>query len=112
MIARVSRPSRTERITRSWPGRSPSCPKRSRSVRWSFELAERRGIAPELAKEKPRMTERRHGDRRAGETRRTEVRLAAVGDVHCGKTGGGTLQPLFAQAAAAADILLLAGDLT
>lgn len=58
------------------------------------------------------MTERRHGDRRAGETRRTEVRLAAVGDVHCSKTAGGTLQPLFAQAAAAADILLIAGDLT
>ncbi|RPJ69604.1 MAG: metallophosphoesterase [Acidobacteria bacterium] len=44
--------------------------------------------------------------------RRTEVRLAAVADVHCGKSGAGGLQQLFTQAAAAADILLLAGDLT
>ena len=58
------------------------------------------------------MTERRQGDRRLVEGRRTEVRLAAIADVHCPKTGGGSLQPLFAQAAASADILLLAGDLT
>ena len=40
------------------------------------------------------------------------VRLAAVGDIHCGKTSQGTLQPLFAQAAELADVLLLCGDLT
>ena len=40
------------------------------------------------------------------------VRLAAIGDVHCGKNSQGTLQPLFAQAAEAADVLVLCGDLT
>jgi len=40
------------------------------------------------------------------------VRLAAVGDIHCGKTSQGTLQPLFAQASQIADILILCGDLT
>jgi len=40
------------------------------------------------------------------------VRLAAVGDIHCSKTSQGTLQPLFAQAAELADVLLLCGDLT
>src|SRR5215467_4150696 len=45
-------------------------------------------------------------------TPKETVRLAAVGDVHCGKTAQGTLQPLFAQIAAAADVLVLCGDLT
>jgi Icc-related predicted phosphoesterase len=40
------------------------------------------------------------------------IRLAAVADVHCSRSSAGTLQPLFAQAAATADVLLLAGDLT
>lgn len=40
------------------------------------------------------------------------VRLAAVADIHCTRTSQGTLQPLFAQAASSADILLLCGDLT
>lgn len=40
------------------------------------------------------------------------VRIAAVGDVHCPKNGKGSLQPLFAQAAELADILVLCGDLT
>jgi Icc-related predicted phosphoesterase len=40
------------------------------------------------------------------------VRVAAVGDLHCTKTSQGALQPLFARIAEAADILLLAGDLT
>jgi Icc-related predicted phosphoesterase len=40
------------------------------------------------------------------------VRLAAVGDVHCGRGSEGQLKPLFEQAAAQADILLLPGDLT
>jgi Icc-related predicted phosphoesterase len=39
------------------------------------------------------------------------VRLAAVGDLHYTKTSHGTLQPLFAQIAKSADILLLCGDL-
>jgi Icc-related predicted phosphoesterase len=40
------------------------------------------------------------------------VRIAAVGDIHCTRTSQGTLAPLFAQAAQAADVLLLCGDLT
>src|SRR3954453_11383442 len=45
-------------------------------------------------------------------TPKQTVRLAAVGDVHCGKTAPGALQPLFAQVAEAADVLVLCGDLT
>jgi Icc-related predicted phosphoesterase len=40
------------------------------------------------------------------------VRAAAMGDLHCARTSQGAFQPLFAQVAAAADLLLLAGDLT
>jgi Icc-related predicted phosphoesterase len=41
------------------------------------------------------------------------VRIAAVGDLHYGRTAAqGSLQPLFSQIADAADILVLAGDLT
>jgi Icc-related predicted phosphoesterase len=40
------------------------------------------------------------------------IRLAAVGDVHCGKSSQGKLEPLFARAAALADVLVLCGDLT
>ena len=40
------------------------------------------------------------------------VRLAVVGDVHCGKNTQGQLAPLFAAAAEAADVLVLCGDLT
>jgi 3',5'-cyclic AMP phosphodiesterase CpdA len=40
------------------------------------------------------------------------VRVAAVGDLHVGKTSQGALQPLFAAASANADVLLLCGDLT
>jgi Icc-related predicted phosphoesterase len=40
------------------------------------------------------------------------VRLAAVGDLHCTKAGQGSLRSLVAQANAAADVLLLCGDLT
>lgn len=42
----------------------------------------------------------------------TTVRIAAVGDLHCSKTSQGSLQPVFAQAAQTADVLLLCGDLT
>jgi Icc-related predicted phosphoesterase len=41
-----------------------------------------------------------------------KIRLAAVGDLHCNTSSAGTLRPLFAQAAEAADILVLCGDLT
>lgn len=40
------------------------------------------------------------------------IRVAAVADIHCTKTSQGVLQPLFAQASAIADVLLLCGDLT
>src|SRR4051794_9330487 len=40
------------------------------------------------------------------------VRIAAVGDIHCAKSSPGTIQPLFAQIAERADVLLLCGDLT
>jgi len=40
------------------------------------------------------------------------VRFAAVGDLHCTKDSAGSLKGLFAQAAEAADALLLCGDLT
>ncbi len=40
------------------------------------------------------------------------VRLAALADLHFTRAAAGTLQPLFAQASAAADVLLLCGDLT
>jgi Icc-related predicted phosphoesterase len=40
------------------------------------------------------------------------MRLAAVGDLHCSKTSQGALQPLFAAMAAAADVIVLCGDLT
>jgi Icc-related predicted phosphoesterase len=43
---------------------------------------------------------------------RNTVRIAAMGDVHCTKNSHGSLQPLFAQAARDADILVLCGDLT
>lgn len=40
------------------------------------------------------------------------VRLAAVGDIHCGKTSQGAFQELFRQISEAADVLALCGDLT
>jgi Icc-related predicted phosphoesterase len=44
-------------------------------------------------------------------TVKTTVRLAAVGDLHCTKNSQGMLQPMFAQVARNADVLLLCGDL-
>lgn len=41
-----------------------------------------------------------------------KVRVAAVGDIHYGRGSVGGLQPLLAQLAEAADVLLLCGDLT
>ena len=40
------------------------------------------------------------------------VRVAAVGDLHCTRTSAGSFHVLFSQVAKAADMLLLAGDLT
>ena len=46
------------------------------------------------------------------ESSRRRVRLAAMGDIHCTRDSAGTLRGLFAQAAEAADVLVLCGDLT
>jgi Icc-related predicted phosphoesterase len=40
------------------------------------------------------------------------MRLAAVGDLHCTKASQGAFQPIFAAMSAAADVLVLCGDLT
>ena len=40
------------------------------------------------------------------------MRIAAVGDLHCTRQSHGTLRGLFAEASAAADMLVLCGDLT
>ncbi|MBI2756975.1 MAG: metallophosphoesterase [Chloroflexi bacterium] len=40
------------------------------------------------------------------------VRIAAAADIHCTKASQGVLQPIFARAAAAADVIALCGDLT
>lgn len=41
-----------------------------------------------------------------------KLRVAALGDLHCGATSGGLFQPLFRKVSEQADVLLLAGDLT
>lgn len=51
-------------------------------------------------------------DRRRGDRRARTVRLAAVGDFHCGEGDAGSYRALFARANEEADVLLLAGDLT
>ena len=40
------------------------------------------------------------------------MRIAAVGDLHCKKNSQGAFEPLFAAMGAAADVLVLCGDLT
>lgn len=45
-------------------------------------------------------------------TGRDTLRIAAIADIHVKKTSAGTLQPIFAQATAEADVILLCGDLT
>jgi Icc-related predicted phosphoesterase len=40
------------------------------------------------------------------------VRIAALGDLHCTRTSQGAFQPLLARVAEAAELLVLAGDLT
>lgn len=53
-------------------------------------------------------------ERRSGGDRRrdTRIRLAAVGDFHCGAEDVGAYRDLFAEANACADVLVLTGDLT
>lgn len=50
--------------------------------------------------------------RRAEDRRRQVVRIAAVGDFHCGEKDVGLYREQFAKVNDAADVLLLAGDLT
>ncbi|HET7275993.1 MAG TPA: metallophosphoesterase [Longimicrobiaceae bacterium] len=66
--------------------------------------------APEQLQSRPRR-ERRKGDRRRDDAPRS-VRIAAVGDFHCGEEDSGAYRPLFARVNEEADVLLLAGDLT
>ena len=40
------------------------------------------------------------------------MRVAAVGDLHCTRSSQGALQPLFSAMSAAADVIVLCGDLT
>ncbi|MEO5568758.1 MAG: metallophosphoesterase, partial [Gemmatimonadaceae bacterium] len=42
----------------------------------------------------------------------TTLRIAAISDIHYGKTSAGSMTQLFAQIAESADILLIGGDLT
>lgn len=50
--------------------------------------------------------------RRAEDPPRSIVRIAAVGDFHCGEGDAGKYRDRFAQANGEADVLVLAGDLT
>jgi Icc-related predicted phosphoesterase len=59
-----------------------------------------------------RAAEARPFGRRAEDRRRQVVRIAAVGDIHCGEKDGGLYREQFAKVNDEADILLLAGDLT
>ena len=53
-------------------------------------------------------------ERRAGHDRRRDsrLRIAAVGDFHCGEEDVGAFRELFAAANDAADVLVIAGDMT
>ena len=42
----------------------------------------------------------------------SQVRIAAIGDLHFGKSSAGALQPLLSQIATDVDVLVIAGDLT
>jgi Icc-related predicted phosphoesterase len=44
--------------------------------------------------------------------RRRELRIAALGDVHCSGAEAGALRPVFIDAAREADVLVICGDLT
>lgn len=60
----------------------------------------------------PERAERRAGDRRETDRRGRTVRIAAVGDFHCGEQDMGAYRSGFARASREADVLVLAGDLT
>jgi Icc-related predicted phosphoesterase len=63
------------------------------------------------APDRARRAERRSGgERRAGASRR--LRIAAVGDIHCGEEDAGSYRELLGRANSDADVLVLAGDLT
>jgi Icc-related predicted phosphoesterase len=51
-------------------------------------------------------------DRRRGDGGPRPLRLAAVGDFHCGESDAGAYRELFAHANEEADVLVLTGDLT
>lgn len=51
-------------------------------------------------------------NRRRADERGRVLRIAAVGDFHCGEQDAGAFRALFAQANDEADVLVLAGDLT
>lgn len=53
-----------------------------------------------------------HGDPPPVTEQRKPVRIAALGDLHCARTSAGKFQSLFTQISEAADMVLLAGDLT
>lgn len=55
---------------------------------------------------------RRSGERRRDGRHWPSVRIAAVGDFHCGEEDAGAYRSLFARVNEEADVLLLAGDLT
>ncbi|HSU12764.1 metallophosphoesterase family protein [Longimicrobium sp.] len=57
-------------------------------------------------------SDRRGGRRRDDRRRSGIVRIAAVGDFHCGEEDAGRYREAFARANDEADVLLLAGDLT
>ena len=60
----------------------------------------------------PRAPGRAMGRRREDRRRDGVVRVAAVGDFHCGEEDAGRYREAFARANQDADVLLLAGDLT
>ena len=53
-----------------------------------------------------------HADATSTTGQHKSVRVAALGDLHCTRMSAGRFQPLFTQISEAADMVLLAGDLT
>ncbi|MDQ3696844.1 MAG: metallophosphoesterase [Gemmatimonadota bacterium] len=70
--------------------------------------------SPATGREEAAYGDRRNGlvDRRRGDGPEHPVRIAAVGDFHCGEGDVGVYRELFAQADEHADVLVLTGDLT
>lgn len=77
-------------------------------MRWMADVERRDGDRRESGR---RDIERRDGETRDGE-KRDGVRVAAIGDLHFSKTLPGPGAQVFNQIAHAADVLVLAGDLT